>query len=75
MMICTCRGGYPLELQQKCIEIRKTVIGLNGEPIVFNTPELKPSSENHHPYSTIDATLQGLLIAFGLLSLCGRKPP
>jgi hypothetical protein len=38
---CPERLLYPLELQQKCIEIRKTGIGLNGEPIIFNTPRTK----------------------------------
>jgi len=34
----TKRPFYPLELQQKCMEIRKTGIGLNGKPVIFNTP-------------------------------------
>ncbi len=32
----TKRPYYPLELQQKCIEIRRTRIGFNGQPILFN---------------------------------------
>jgi hypothetical protein len=30
------RPFYPLDLQQKCMEVRKTGIGLNGRPIIFN---------------------------------------
>jgi hypothetical protein len=41
----------------------------------FDTREPGPSSENYHPSGTIDAALQGLLIAFGLLSLCRLKAP
>lgn len=32
------RPFYPLDLQQKCMEIRKTGIGLNGKPVIFNIP-------------------------------------
>jgi len=32
----TKRPYYPLELQQKRIEIRQTRIGFNGQPILFN---------------------------------------
>ena len=35
--IRTKRPFYPLELQQKCIEIRRTGIGFNGLQILFNT--------------------------------------
>ncbi len=31
----TKRPFYPLDLQQKCIEIRKTGIGHNGRPVIF----------------------------------------
>ncbi len=34
--IRTKRPFYPLELQQKCIEIRRTGIGFNGLQILFN---------------------------------------
>ena len=32
----TKRPFYPLYLQQKCMEIRKTGIGLTGKPVIFN---------------------------------------
>ena len=31
----TNRPFYPPDLQQRCIEIRKTRIGLNGQPVLF----------------------------------------
>jgi hypothetical protein len=34
----TKRPFYPLDLQQKCMETRKTGIGLNGKPVIFNAP-------------------------------------
>ena len=46
---CSERELYPLELQQKCIEIRKTGIGLNGKPIVFNTPRTKKPKKSANP--------------------------
>ena len=55
MSICTVGGVFPepdytiydnhsyytLESQQKCIEIRKTGIGLNGKAVIFNKPRTK----------------------------------
>ena len=46
---CPERPLYTLELQQKCIEIRKTGISLNGEPIVFNTPRTVKSRKPKRP--------------------------
>jgi hypothetical protein len=37
------RPFYTLDLQQKCIEIHKTGIGYNGQPIIFYTPREKQS--------------------------------
>ncbi|MHC4751807.1 MAG: helix-turn-helix transcriptional regulator [Planctomycetota bacterium] len=47
--IRTKRPFYPLELQQKCIEIRKMGIGFNGLPILFNASRKTQSdkSKNH----------------------------
>ena len=33
--IRTKRPFYPLDLQQKCVEIRKTGMGHNGQPVIF----------------------------------------
>ena len=37
----TNRPYYTPQLQKKCIEIRRTGIGLNGEPVIFNTKRKK----------------------------------
>ncbi len=44
--IRTKRPFYSLDLQQKCIQIRKTGMGLNGQPVVFNKPRQKGKSQN-----------------------------
>ena len=45
------RPFYPLERQQKCIEIRKTRIGYDGQPIIFNTKRKKKSQgAQNQPY-------------------------
>ena len=41
------RPFYPLDLQQKCMEIRKTGIGLNGRAVLFNTPRENKNTSNH----------------------------
>ena len=33
----TKRPFYPMDLQEKCLKIRKTGIGYNGRPIIFNS--------------------------------------
>jgi hypothetical protein len=33
--ILTKRPFYPMDLQKRCLEIRKTGIGNNGRPIIF----------------------------------------
>ena len=35
------RPFYPLSLQERCLEIRKTGIGYNGRPIIFNSKRAK----------------------------------
>jgi len=35
------RPFYPLDLQQQCHDIRKTGIGLNGQPTIFYAPRKK----------------------------------
>ena len=42
--IRTKRPFYPLELQQKCMDIRETGIGLDGRPVFFNTPRKTKTS-------------------------------
>ena len=58
--IHTKRPLYPLELQQKCIQIRKTGIGLNGLPVLFNRPRkaIKARSPLDHKYREYALTLR-----------------
>jgi hypothetical protein len=43
----TKRPFYPLDLQQKCIEIRKKGIGLNSRPVLFNRPRRNSRPQEH----------------------------
>ena len=69
--IRTRRPFYPLDLQKKCIEIRKTGIAHNGQPILFygerkncNKASLelseleKGSNKNHQKYEEFTNTLR-----------------
>ena len=44
----TNRPFYPPDLQRKCLEIRRTRIGLNGQPVLFYTKRHEGTS---HPRS------------------------
>jgi hypothetical protein len=62
--IRTKRPFYPLDIQQQCIEIRKTGIGHNGQPIVFyrrrkNKP-VKPQKQFNADYKQLTDTLRKL---------------
>jgi len=41
------RPVYDLELQRKCLEIRTTGIGANGQPVLFNRKNRKSSRKPH----------------------------
>ena len=62
--IRTKRPFYPLELQQKCLEIRKTGIGLNGQPVLFNTSRRtksdNPGNQSDHGYEELAGVLRGM---------------
>lgn len=42
----TRRPFYPLDLQHRCLEIRKTGIGPEGQPILFNRPRTDRSERS-----------------------------
>lgn len=42
----TKRPFYPMDLQEKCLQIRKSGIGLNGRPIIFYTKRLNGASDS-----------------------------
>ena len=43
------RPFYPLDLQQKCVEIRKTGIGHNGQIVIFNASRKKECNGHADP--------------------------
>ena len=58
--IRTKRPFYSLDLQQKCIQIRKTGIGLNGQPVLFNRPRNNSTSKDQldRKYKELAQTLK-----------------
>jgi len=60
----TKRPYYPLDLQKKCIHIRKTGIGFNGRLILFNTTDKTKSNKNRdesvNKYEELRHILAGL---------------
>jgi hypothetical protein len=58
----TKRPFYPLELQEKCLEIRKTGIGYNGRPIIFYSKRdlaaTKPNSSSVQKYVNLSDSLK-----------------
>ena len=58
----TKRPFYPMDLQEKCLEIRKTGIGHNGRPIIFYSKRddaaTKPNSCSEQKYRELSETLK-----------------
>ena len=58
----TKRPFYPLELQRKCIEIRTTGIGHNGQLVIFYTSRQsrskKPQSRSDYKYEEVTNALK-----------------
>ena len=58
----TKRPFYPLDLQERCLEIRKTGIGHNGRPIIFYSKRdsitTKPNNCSEHKYTELSDTLK-----------------
>ena len=55
------RPFYTPDMQQICLEIRRTGIGYNGEPIVFNAPRQRKSrSIQAPPYHKCQEFVQAL---------------
>jgi hypothetical protein len=56
------RPFYPLDLQQQCHDIRKTGIGLNGQPTIFYAPQKKKgpcsSNQSEHKYEELADALR-----------------
>ena len=47
------RPVYDLDLQQKCLDIRRSGIGANGQPVLFNRKS-KTTSKRQRPKTTSD---------------------
>jgi len=58
----TKRPFYPMDLQEKCLEIRRTGLGHNGHPIIFyskrNNAATKPDSGSEQKYSELSDALE-----------------
>jgi len=63
------RPMYDQELQQKCLEVRRTGIGMNGVPVLFNRKaaksrtrkvQTKPTQENKADHADLLDALKGL---------------
>ncbi|MCJ7776959.1 MAG: hypothetical protein MUP16_01415 [Sedimentisphaerales bacterium] len=60
--IWTKRPFYPMDLQQKCADIRRTGIGLSGKPVIFNRPRKDNQSRNGvlRKYEGLTLTLKNM---------------
>ena len=64
------RPVFDADLQRKCLEIRQTGIGFNGQPVLFNrkcrrTTQPKPR-QDHQPVTDEQAELIAALKSLGL---------
>ena len=57
----TKRPFYPMSLQERCLEIRKTGLGQNGRPIIFYSKRAcsvpKPKSDSEQKYRGLSESL------------------
>ena len=56
--IRTRRPFYPLDLQKKCIEIRRTGVGHTGQPVLFYGGRKKGNNKKHRKYEELTNTLR-----------------
>ena len=69
----TKRRFYTPQLQRKCLEIRKTGIGFNGRPIIFNAPR-KHKNANCCKNIELDGNLKEFCHELtGILKQMGNK--
>ncbi len=65
--ICTKRPFYPLDLQQECLNIHKTGIGYDGQPILFYNSRQnkceKSQNQQERKYKDITDTLKKMGLA------------
>lgn len=65
--IRTKRPFYPLDLQQECLNIRKTGIGHNGQPILFYGSRQDKSGKSGSRQDRKHEELAGILRQMGLI--------
>ena len=70
--IRTKRPFYPQDMQQVCMEIRKTGIGLNGIPVVFYAVRKTKTSKTKERPTTVDQEVVEALKQMGL-KVTGRE--
>ena len=58
----TRRPFYPPDLQEKCLQIRRTGLGVNGQPVLFNhrRKNSRPRSTQGGPYDGLAAALKNI---------------
>jgi len=64
--IRTKRPFYPLGLQQQCMEIRKTGIGHNGQPIIFYRVRKGKPAKSQNPSNVVYEQLVDTLRQLGM---------
>ena len=62
----TRRPFYPLDLQQKCLDTRKTGIGHNGQPVVFYPSRQNKLRKSQNSLDNKYEELTGILRQMGL---------
>ena len=68
----TKRPFYPLDLQQKCIDIRKTGIGCNGQIIIFYTSRQNKAGKSQNQSDRKYEELADTLRQMGLNVTCSK---
>jgi hypothetical protein len=58
----TRRPFYPPDLQQKCLQIRRTGVGFNGRPVLFNKRRTRRPVRSEHgaEYNGLVAALKNM---------------
>lgn len=68
----TKRPFYPLDLQQKCIDTRKTGIGHNGQPVVFYSSRQNKLRKSQNQLDRKYEELTDILRQMGLNVTCNK---
>jgi hypothetical protein len=66
------RPFYPLDLQQKCMDVRRTGVGSDGRPILFNSRRKNSSKKPQHGPEQKCQQLTDILNQMGLKVSSGK---